>query len=239
MEPVTLWSSEVCMAFGAVACTVMSLRARSQDRHHYLISIVVCLVATASYLAMALGQTRVELSDGHAVIVARYVDWALTTPLLLLGTATIGMGALAVDKTLAYAAMAADVFMIGTGFAGAASSDRSRWIWFAYSCIAFCAVLVLLWGPIRRRAAEQGREKPFVALIAILTALWIQYPFVWLLGDEGARVLGHAAATLWYSVLDVAAKVPFGFVSLATVRSLPPAIEEGGTAPAEQQAKER
>ncbi|GAC1495389.1 MAG: hypothetical protein NVS1B2_13790 [Vulcanimicrobiaceae bacterium] len=66
-------------------------------------------------------------------------------------------------------------------------------------------------------------------LTSVLTVLWIQYPIVWLVGSEGFRTLPAGPETLWYSALDVVAKVVFGFLSLATVAKLTPAIEEGGT----------
>lgn len=228
MASTSLWIGETCMGFGAIAFFVMSLKARPEDKHHYLVSILIVVIATMSYFAMAIGQTHLTLSDGHSIFIARYIDWAFTTPLLLLGTATIGMRALSVNKTIVYGAIGADIVMIVTGLAGGLSVDRSRWVWYAYSCIAFVVVLALLWGPIRAEARTQGRESPYVRLIGVLTFLWIQYPVVWLLGSEGMRSLASGPETLWYTALDVVAKVAFGFLSLATVAKLTPAIEEGG-----------
>ncbi len=229
MVSASLWIGEIFMAFGVIAFVLMSFKARPEDKHHFLISILVVLIATSSYFAMAIGQTHLTLSDGHSIFIARYIDWAFTTPLLLLGTATIGMRALSTNKTLVYAAIGADVLMIVTGLAGGLSVDHSRWVWYAYSCIAFVAVLALLWGPIRAESRAQGREREYVRLIGVLTVLWVQYPIVWLLGSEGIRTLSPGPETLWYSTLDVIAKVAFGFLSLATVAKLPSAVEEGGT----------
>ncbi|GAC1396749.1 MAG: bacteriorhodopsin [Vulcanimicrobiaceae bacterium] len=229
MASASLWTGEICMALGAIAFLLMSFKARREDKHHYLISILIVVVATSSYFAMAIGQTHIQLSDGHSIFIARYIDWAFTTPLLLLGTATIGMRTLSVNKTIVYGAVGADVIMIVTGLAGGLSVDNSRWVWYAYSCIAFIVVLALLWGPIRMESRAQGREPEYVRLTSVLTVLWIQYPIVWLVGSEGFRTLPAGPETLWYSALDVVAKVVFGFLSLATVAKLTPAIEEGGT----------
>ncbi len=229
MASASLWIGEICMAFGAIAFFFMSFKARAEDKHHYLVSILIVVIATMSYFAMAIGQTHLTLSDGHSIYIARYLDWAFTTPLLLLGTATIGMRALSVNKTIVYGAIGADIVMIVAGLAGGLSVDHSRWIWYAYSCIAFIVVLALLWGPIRAESRAQGRESEYVRLIGVLTILWVQYPIVWLLGSEGFRSLAPGPETLWYSALDVIAKVAFGFLSLVTVSKLAPAIEEGGT----------
>lgn len=225
MTSAALWIGEACMGFAVIVFFIMSLRAREGDKHHYLISLLIVAIATASYFAMAVGQTHLTLSDGHSIFVARYIDWAFTTPLLLLGTATIGLKSLGENKTAIYGAIGADVYMILTGLAGALSVDASRWVWYTFSCIGFIAVLALLFGPLRKNAAEAGREAPYVRLIIVLTVLWIQYPIVWLLGEEGLRVLPPAGETVWYTALDVLAKVAFGFLSLAAVNALEPAVE--------------
>jgi len=174
---------------------------------------------------MSIGQTHLTLSDGHSVFIARYIDWAITRPLLLLGTATIGVRSLGENKTAIYGAMGADLYMILTGFAGALSVDASRWVWYALGCVGFVAVLPLLFGALRKNAAEAGREARYVRLVIVLTLLWVQYPIVWLVGEERLRVLSPAGSTVWYTALDVLAKVAFGFLSLATVNALDPAVE--------------
>ena len=229
MESAALWSGELCMGLATLAFVLWSFRARAEDRHHYLVSILIVAIATASYFAMSIGQTHLTLSDGHTIYIARYLDWAFTTPLLLLGTATIGMRALNVNKTIVYGAIGADIYMIVTGLAGGLSVDSSRWVWYAFSCIGFIAVLALVWAPIRAEARKQGRAVPYARLATVLTVLWIQYPIVWLLGSEGVRALAPGPETMWYTALDVLAKVAFGYLSLATVNRLTPAIEEGGT----------
>jgi len=224
-----LWFGMASFGFAAIAFYVMSLKARPEDKHHYLISMLIVLVANSSYTAMSIGQSHITLSDGHALFYGRYIDWAITTPLLLLGLASIGMRAISVNRTIVYGLMAVDEYMIITGLIGGLSVDSSRWIWYTWSCIAFVAVLALLWGPVRIEARAQGREVAYVRLAALLTILWIQYPFAWFFGDEGMRIIPSVFETAWYTSLDVAAKVVFGFASLAAVKALPPAIEEGGT----------
>lgn len=220
MVSASLWVGEMCMALGVIAFVLVSFKARTEDKHHYLTSIFIVVIATCSYFAMAIGQTQLKLADGHTIFVARYIDWTFTTPLLLFGTAMIGMRELDVNKTLVYGAIGSDIVMILTGLAGGLSVDNSRWVWYAFSCIAFVAVLALLWGPIREEARAAGRARPYVRLIAALTVLWVQYPVVWLLGSEGFRTLPAGPETLWYTALDVLAKVAFGFLSLATVAKL-------------------
>ncbi len=229
LEPLFLWIGTAAMALGAALFLFVSFRARAEDRHHYLTSFLIVLVAATAYFAMSIGQTHVTLSDGHSIYYARYIDWAITTPLLLLGLATIGMTAISVNRTLVYAMLASDVYMILTGLAGALSVDHSRWLWFVFSCGGFSAVLAILWGPIRAEARARGRETVYVRLARVLTILWIVYPLEWVLGEEGVRAISSATETVIVAIVDIAAKVAFGYLSLRAVDALPPAIEEGGT----------
>lgn len=73
-------------ATGSVILFVQGWNRRTRDEeNHWLLHLFVCLAAMASYLAMALGQGSLLLADGREFFVARYVDWSITTPMLLLG----------------------------------------------------------------------------------------------------------------------------------------------------------
>ena len=83
-ETAWFWTGTTGMALGALVIFAVS-KARTQDEEaHRLVHVLVCLVAAASYLATAFGQGGTAL-DGSTFWYARYVDWSITTPLLLLG----------------------------------------------------------------------------------------------------------------------------------------------------------
>ncbi len=226
LESISQWIGVAFMVAAAIAFLAQSFRTSAENRHHYLTSFLIVLVAATSYFAMAIGQSHVTLADGHSIFYARYIDWSITTPLLLLGLATIGMEAIGVDRTLVYGMLAADLYMIGTGFIGALSVDHSRWLWYVFSCGGFVAVLAIMWGPIRREARVRGRESAYVRLAGLLSVLWLLYPVVWALGEEGIRAIAGDVETLCFTVLDVLAKVVFGVLSLRAVEALRPAVEE-------------
>ena len=226
LESIFQWVGVAGMAGAATAFLAMSFRTRREHRQHYLTSFLIVLVAATCYFAMAIGQSHITLSDGHSIFYARYVDWTITTPLLLLGLATLAMEAIGADRTLVYGMLAADVYMIATGFAGAVSVDRSRWLWYVFSCGGFFAVLGILWGPIRLEARKRDRERVYVRLAGLLSVLWLLYPVVWALGGEGLRTISGDAETVCFTVLDLSAKVVFGILSLRAFEALPPAIED-------------
>jgi bacteriorhodopsin len=54
----------------------------------------------------------------------------------------------------------------------------------------------------------------FTTLRNLVLVLWTLYPILWIVGTEGAGVVSLYVETLGFMVLDVLAKVGFGFILL-------------------------
>jgi bacteriorhodopsin len=217
------WLAVGCagMALGAGAIAFLGRRAPQGERHHFIASFTVCLLAAASYFAMANGQGILQVGD-RDVFVARYIDWVITTPLLLLGLLMIALPVVTKAgeagrerNALVAGVIGADVFMIATGIIAALTlNDTVKYAWYAISCGAFLVVLVVLWGPVRAAAAAQGTgiSSLFQRLAVVLTGLWFIYPVLWLLGTEGTGTLGLTGEIAVFAVIDLSAKVGFGLL---------------------------
>ncbi len=224
-----LWVGFAGMALGAVAIFLSGQRLRAEDRHHPVASLFVCLIAAASYFAMANGQGVVQ-TDGRTVFYARYVDWAFTTPLLLLGLLMVALPPLvrggddSRDRTALIAGtLGADVLMIVTGVVAALTRDDTvKYVWFVISCGFFVAVLALVLGPVRAAATTQGGgiSALFKTLVTTLSALWFIYPVLWLLGTEGTGTIGQTTEVFVFAVIDLTAKVGFGLLLVTGVGRL-------------------
>lgn len=110
------------------------------------------------------------------VFYARYIDWAITTPLLLLD-----LGLLAgMNGAYILMAIAADLIMILTGLFAAFGSEGTpqKWGWYTIACIAY---LVILWHLIlhgRASAMQKGDTvaKFFSGIAGFTIVLWTIYP---------------------------------------------------------------
>jgi bacteriorhodopsin len=219
------------MVLGAIALAVLGRRAREEDRHHFVASFFVCLIAAVSYFAMANGQGLVQVGD-RTVYVARYADWLFTTPLLLLGLLMIGLPRVAgggdtrARLALVAGVLGADVIMVVTGLiASLTADDTVKYTWYAISCGAFLAVLWLIFGPARRIAhaasgGEGGAPLLYDRLTRTLTVLWFIYPVLWLFGTEGSQAIGLGTEVAIFAVVDLAAKVGFGLLLVTGVLRL-------------------
>ncbi len=221
---VWLWIGFWGMAAGFVAISVWGQpRSGALSGSHVAHSFVPA-IAAGFYLLMALGQGALTLEGGSRVFYfARYLDWSLTTPLLLIGLAFTAMGTLRGNSALVAAAVGADIMMIVTGlFSGASpTGSTAKWAWYLISCGAFVAVYYVLWVPMlrlaRARSAEVGRI--YMRNAAILSVLWLLYPVVFLLGSEGYGVLAPALVLAAFTILDLLAKVAYGLLATYEERS--------------------
>lgn len=81
-----LWVGVAGFALGFLGFLTFGWNRRTrEEENHWLLHLFVILTAFTSYLVMASGGGRLLLADGREVFLARYVDWTITTPLLLLG----------------------------------------------------------------------------------------------------------------------------------------------------------
>ncbi|KAF7509002.1 hypothetical protein GJ744_008397 [Endocarpon pusillum] len=238
----TLWAVCVIMALSSIAFYVMAFRVPVQKRLFHILTAFITTFAFLSYFAMATGdgiaynKAKVVEQNKHVpdivhyvyreVYYARYIDWSLTTPLLLLDLALLaGLGGANI-----LVAIVADVIMILTGlFAAFGDNDGQKWGWYAFACIAYLVVVYQLAFNGRAAAAgKDGKTKAFFGAIAGFTLLlWTIYPIIWGVAD-GARVASVDAEIIAYAVLDVLAKPVFGFWLLFThdsMASTSPSVE--------------
>jgi bacteriorhodopsin len=153
---------------------------------------MIVIFASMSYFAMATGhgvsyhhavetEQHKHVPDTHRdlyreVYWARYVDWSLTTPLLLIDLMLLA-GA---SGGSMFIAIIADLIMILTGlFAAFGDEDTAqKWGWYAIACIAY---LVILWQLIingrATASAKGGKVGSFYAAIGGFTIIiWTVYP---------------------------------------------------------------
>ena len=197
---------------------------RREFRHHTQFHSLVPFIAASAYLAMTLGTGNITGPGGDTVYLARYVDWSITTPILLAGLLLTGLHEHPRHSTYILPAIVLDVIMIVTGILSAtASNEAARWIWFAWSCAAFIGVLYILWGPVRSIGESLGGkiEEVYRGNLVFLTVVWLAYPVVAALGPEGLGILALPVENWVFLVLDITAKVIYGFVATARFKKLP------------------
>jgi bacteriorhodopsin len=106
---------------------------------------------------------------------ARYVEWSITTPLIILDLALLA----GLSGANILVAVVADLIFIATGLFAAYSSDEAQlWGWYAISIIAFLVIVYQI-GFVGGAAAssKDGKTKAFYTAISWYSlTVWVVYP---------------------------------------------------------------
>lgn len=198
------------MGIGTIGFLYLRAANPENGAYHTVITLVA-LVATAAYAAMALRVGLVEFGD-RSVYLARYVQWIVGTPLIVL---YLGMLA-GTDGNRLSALIIVDVLAMSAALGAALTVGTARWLMFGVGTVLYVVLLYGLLGTLG--AAADGRNPAITALFEKLRNLtvvtWSFYPIVWLAGPLGFGVIDPFAEVLVVTYLDVVAKVGFGFIAL-------------------------
>ncbi|HEY9825287.1 MAG TPA: bacteriorhodopsin [Stenomitos sp.] len=216
------WVYVAGMAIGALHFWSLSRTPKGVPQHEYLVAIFIPIWSGLAYMAMALDQGKTEAA-GQIAHYARYVDWIVTTPLLLLSLSWTAMQFIKKDWTLIGFLMSTQVIVIATGLI-ADLSERNwvRYLWYICGVVAFLIVLWGIWVPLRAKTRSQGSElaELYNKLLTYLTVFWIGYPVVWIIGPSGFGWVNQNIDTLLFCVLPFFSKVGFSFLDLHGLRGL-------------------
>jgi len=167
-------------------------------------------IATVAYVAMGLGLGRLPV-DGAVFSLPRYVDWLLTTPLLVLYLAMLARPHRRVYGIL----VGLEVVVIASGVAAAFAPTPLDWLAYVAGLFAFGGILYYLVSALPAQAALEAHRPSavFTKLRNLTVVLWSIYPIVWLLGPFGLGLLLVETEAMVVTYLDLLAKV--GFVVIA------------------------
>uniref|UniRef100_UPI00286C689C bacteriorhodopsin n=1 Tax=Chamaesiphon sp. OTE_20_metabat_361 TaxID=2964689 RepID=UPI00286C689C len=223
MRPATShWIYVAAMTTGALYFWSLSRNPKSVPQSEYLVAIFIPIWSGLAYMSMALGQGKVEVA-GRIVHYARYIDWMVTTPLLLLTLSWTAMQFVKKDWTLIGFLMSTQIVVIATGLIAELSAQNwIRYLWYICGTVAFLVVLWGIWVPLRSIANSQGRDlaRLYQKLITYFTVLWIGYPLLWLVGSSGLRLISQDIDTMLFCILPFFSKVGFSFLDLHGLRGL-------------------
>jgi len=235
----TLWVVFMLMFLSTLAFIWLAWKQPVQKRLFHVLTALITTFATISYFAMATGDGNsfANIYEKHVhkhtpdvvihiqrqVFWARYIDWSVTTPLLLLDLAFLA----GLNGANILVAVVADLIMVLLGlFAAFGKTDGQKWGYYAMACVAYLVIVYQLAIPGRRavKSKDSKTSRLFASIGGFTLILWTLYPIVWGIGD-GARKWSVDTEIIAYAVLDVLAKPVFGFWLLLAHSKSAAAIE--------------
>ncbi len=200
------------MALSAAAFLWMSKNWGDVPKKFYLIHFFIVSWSGLMYLNI--------LYDTSFADVAFYMDWIVSTPLIVLA---LGLTAYrthdSVDWTNVGTLVGLQFVLIVAGImAHLASSVAATWAFFGVSTAFMLGVIYMIWGPMMRATKESdvlNNEYHILGLFVIAT--WLTYPTIWALGSVGGAGLGVLSSyqvTLGYVIMPFLCKAGFGFLDI-------------------------
>ncbi|KAL9603235.1 MAG: hypothetical protein Q9219_001254 [cf. Caloplaca sp. 3 TL-2023] len=224
------WTVTAVMTVSTMAFIGLSFTKPRNRRIFHYITAGITLVAAIAYFTMGadLGQTPITVefirsdpkvsgtatNQDREIFYVRYVDWSITTPLLLLDLLlTAGMP----WPTLLYTILLNEVMVI-TGLIGA------LWGYFVFGFVAFLWVAWTVTITARKHASSLGNDisRTYTICGVWTIFLWFLYPIAWGL-CEGGNVISPDSEAVFYGILDILAKPVFGALLLWGHRNIDPA----------------
>lgn len=181
-------------------------------RTSILVSGLITLIAAFHYFYMR--SYWEDFSESPTFF--RYVDWALTVPLmsvefyLILKKAGAKIG-------LMWKLIALSVIMLVTGYLGETAFRESADIWGAISAVAYFIIVYEIWlGSAKKLAIKAGGQvlKAHKALCWFVLVGWAIYPLGYIAGTPGwyGGALSGLNIDVIYNLGDAINKIGFGLV---------------------------
>lgn len=157
----------------------------------------------------------------------RYVDWLITTPLLLSMFPYL-LGDSEEHFSVMSKLMVADVIMIATGYYGevsiinASGGTINGWIGYILGCFAWLYIVVTLYGTVAKLAANMSVpvQKSLNTMRLFVVIGWAIYPIGFFVPLLGYGVEFQVVRELLYCIADLVNKVGFGLVAMSAAQTI-------------------
>ncbi|KAJ5757239.1 uncharacterized protein N7511_007421 [Penicillium nucicola] len=213
----TLWVVTVLMGVSSLVFYLLAARAPLSKRIFHILTSITTTISFIIYLALAtnLGSnfSFSELHEKHKhvpdtttqvfrqILWLRYLNWALTTPLIFINFALLS-GLPGANLLLA---IFADLVMLSTGLLGSyANHGRERWVWLTISCIAYLVVIHHIGFHAQRAAKTKDvRTRRFFGAVSGSAILVLALYPIALAAGPLALQLSVDTETVLFAILDV------------------------------------
>jgi len=208
------------MFIGAIVFFYLGVSRKVNTVTHVL-TFFIAAVAACAYYAMWAGlgvEFKTTDSTPRVIFWARYVDWAITTPLILVDLALLSR----TDTPTILTLVGCDLLMVITGLIGALTVAPYKYCWWVAGLAFFIIVVTTLIGRLNNAEGYGGEALKGLSWLTIIS--WIVYPVVWIVGSEGTGALGLSQEVGIITLTDLVSKLGFGFYLLANLEA--PGVDE-------------
>lgn len=196
----------LCFVVGsALAIRLATADDVNAERGQFVYLTLIPGFAGLMYVFMALDIGTVTVGS-ETIVVPRYIDWLITTPLLVGYVAHVA-GA---PRRWIAGVMTADAVMIVTGSIATVTTGPTKLAFFVLSGVFHLSLFYVLYAVLPKYAREHAERLVLFELLQNhIGLLWLAYPLVWGIGVSGLGIVSATGVSLIIVYIDVVAKVPY------------------------------
>ena len=200
----------VVLGLGTIPSVYFALR-DERNQKYYAVLAAITGIASLAYAFTSTGIGTISV-NGAVFYTSRYVDWLLTTPLLILYLTMLCKP----GKQLYALLLGLDVALIGLGIVAIFTEGVLSLTLFGLGAAAYVALAYLLVSELPDRAsfASERVGIVFAKLRNVTVVLWTLYPVVGLLAPVGFGLMTPGTEMMVIVYLDVITKVGFAILAL-------------------------
>ncbi|KAL2010848.1 hypothetical protein VTN00DRAFT_3566 [Thermoascus crustaceus] len=231
----TLWVVTVLMGISSLIFYILAARVPVPKRMFHTLTALVTTISFITYLAMSTGDgityNHIRLHESHRhvpdthqdifrqVYWIRYVNWMLTSPLILINLALLS----GLNGAHLVIAIFADLLMFVGGIFGTfAAHDPRRWVWFTITCLSYLTVVHQIAFNGRRAASVKDSQtrRFFGSIGGFVLVVFALYPIILATSSLAHRV-SIDTEIVAFAVLDILTQGIFGYWLLVSHDSSP------------------
>ncbi|CDM38139.1 hypothetical protein DTO013E5_8750 [Penicillium roqueforti] len=231
----TLWVVTVLMGVSSLVFYTLAARAPLSKRIFHILTSLITTISFVIYLALSTGQgiitkhDRVHESHKHVpdthtdyarqILWLRFVNWAITTPLLFINLALLS----GLPGANLLIAIVAHLIMLTTAVFGIFSGHgRERWVWLTLTCISYLVVIHHIGFHAQRAAKSKDIQtrRFFGSVSGSAIAMLALFPISLAAGALALR-LSVDTETILFAIQDVFTQGILGYWLLFTHESSP------------------
>jgi sensory rhodopsin len=216
------------MAGGAYYFALIKNTLPLEHQSNAATSSVYCMMAALvyAYINYKYGIGTDALAKGDYPTAIRYIDWLVTTPLIVNKFPEILGGDEA--PAIALLVIVADVMMILFGFAGETSINAAKgstaigWAMFGVGCLAWLFIILILYTAVYNASLNKLApiRKGLTRLKLFIVLGWAIYPLGFLLTLISNSPDVRIAREMVYNFADLFNKVGFGLVAIYAIKQM-------------------
>jgi sensory rhodopsin len=204
-EELIYYAGAAVFGLATIIFGIMNMR---KEEPKFNVELFVSFFTSISYIIMALGYATVVAPNSELIYWSRWLFYIASCTLLTTDIAHIkGLSNSKIVEVGIYTGLT-----MFAGFLASYFTTIDKWWFFAFSSIAYLALLFEL------NRGQRDNMPQMSKILVFVTITWTLFPVVWVLAPTGLGLFNTFIEAILYLILDLTTKTAFGLYLYSKVK---------------------